>query len=174
MTPLQRKFLERLNARGVRFVVIGGQAMRWLGYNRQTFDLDLLVETAGEMAPRLLATLHDIGLAEDISPESLARPKVRIPIPSEQRKEIDVLTSLDGLEFDDVFARGSTVRAGALEARVASAPDLLTMKLTSEARIAGDLEAGNVPDQHRPTAEAALRRDRLDIAMLRLQLQTGA
>ncbi|MEP6821695.1 MAG: hypothetical protein ABI946_05025, partial [Chthoniobacterales bacterium] len=35
-----------LNARGARYLVCGGFAIRAAGYNRRTMDIDLLVDTA--------------------------------------------------------------------------------------------------------------------------------
>ena len=37
-----------LNARGARYIVIGGFAVRAAGYDRRTMDIDLLIEGGGK------------------------------------------------------------------------------------------------------------------------------
>lgn len=64
-----------LNARGVRYIVVGGFAIIEAGYIRATTDLDLLVDTtdlANEQATLdALATLPD-GIARELRPGEIA------------------------------------------------------------------------------------------------------
>jgi hypothetical protein len=55
-----RRLLSALNARDVRFVVIGGVAVGAHGYIRSTEDLDLVPEPSGENADRLARALRDL------------------------------------------------------------------------------------------------------------------
>lgn len=55
-----RTLLSALNARDVRFVVIGGVAVGAHGYIRSTEDLDLVPEPSGQNADRLARALRDL------------------------------------------------------------------------------------------------------------------
>lgn len=55
-----RALLSVLNARDVRFVVIGGVAVGAHGYIRSTEDLDLVPDPSGENADRLARALRDL------------------------------------------------------------------------------------------------------------------
>jgi hypothetical protein len=98
------EFVDACSARGVRFLVVGGYAVAAHGHPRMTKDLDVLVDPARDNADRLVAALGDFGfgsvglVAEDfIAPGEVVQlgyPPVRI----------DLLTSLDGVEFDAAYA----------------------------------------------------------------------
>lgn len=61
MTVLDlRELVSALNAREVRFVVIGGVAVGAHGYIRSTEDLDLVPEPSSENADRLARALRDL------------------------------------------------------------------------------------------------------------------
>ena len=52
-----------LNARGARYVVVGGFAIRASGYVRETMDIDLLVATDLENEARVFKSLTERGSA---------------------------------------------------------------------------------------------------------------
>lgn len=67
-----------LNARGARYVVVGGFAIIQAGYNRHTSDIDLLVDPSPENELALIAalgTLPDNAIAE-LQPGEIAREVV--------------------------------------------------------------------------------------------------
>lgn len=100
-----KEFLECLAAREVRFLVIGGYAVAAHGHPRYTGDLDLWIWTRAENAQSLLTALDDFGfgslglVADDFTEPGrvvqLGYPPVRI----------DLLTSIDGVEFEACFDR---------------------------------------------------------------------
>lgn len=100
-----KEFLECLAARDVRFLVVGGYAVAAHGHPRYTGDLDLWVWTGEENAESLLMALGDFGfgsvglVAADFTEPGrvvqLGYPPVRI----------DLLTSIDGVEFVACYDR---------------------------------------------------------------------
>lgn len=68
---LYEPLFEALNARGVRYVVVGGLAVVLHGYARLTVDVDLVIDPSAEESRRAVDTLADIGF----------RP--RLPVPME-------------------------------------------------------------------------------------------
>lgn len=100
-----REFIEYLNAREVRYLVVGGYAVAAHGLPRATKDFDVWVWIGPGNVERLLAALDDFGFgqvglaASDFdhadSVVQLGYPPVRI----------DILTSIDGVDFADAYPR---------------------------------------------------------------------
>ena len=100
-----REFIECLNARDVRYLVVGGYAVAAHGLPRATKDFDVWVWIDPGNADRLVAALDDFGFgqvgltASDFdhtdSVVQLGYPPLRI----------DILTSIDGVEFTDAYPR---------------------------------------------------------------------
>lgn len=62
-----RSLCRELNARGARYIVVGGFAIRAAGYVRRTVDIDLLMATDEDNEARVfdaLATLPDAAVRE--------------------------------------------------------------------------------------------------------------
>lgn len=55
-------FLESLNKNLVKYVIIGGHASIYHGVNRNTGDLDILIEPSVENGHKLLKALHSLKL----------------------------------------------------------------------------------------------------------------
>lgn len=98
-----REFIERLNAENVDYVIVGAHALAYHGHPRYTGDLDVLLRPSKGNAERVLSALDafgfdDIGIgAEDL----LALDQVIQLGVSPNR--IDLVVSLDGLTFDQVW-----------------------------------------------------------------------
>lgn len=103
LDPNFKEFVECLNAREVRYLIVGGYAVAFHGHPRYTKDLDVWLERTFENVRRLMQSLDDfgfgsVGLAEEdfLEPDQiiqLGNPPVRI----------DLLTSLSGVEFEACY-----------------------------------------------------------------------
>lgn len=103
IAPDFREFAASLNAREVRYLIVGGYAVAFHGHPRYTKDLDVWIERTEENAERLLQALADVGfghvgLDEDdfLTPDRLVQlgyPPLRI----------DLLTSVSGVEFEACY-----------------------------------------------------------------------
>jgi hypothetical protein len=121
------QFLQLLNRRGVRFLVVGGQA-RFAHFGVSTRDLDIWVDISVKSRPALDQSLiewkrkYPIHTLMDISHPVALRPKVQIKFPDAdvwfERRDgelveifvqdgIDVLTSIGDAEFDFYYERAS-------------------------------------------------------------------
>jgi hypothetical protein len=96
-----RQVVAEFLAAGVRFLVIGGRAVVFHGHTRLTHDLDLWLCPTKENVDQLAKAMGPLGyvLIPDIR-ERLSRPGAQLLL---QPWETDLLTSLAGLEFEDVF-----------------------------------------------------------------------
>lgn len=124
LTDKQNTFLSVLVSEQVEYVVFGGYAMRFHGREREAKDLDLLVGYEPLNAEKILLVLCRLGAANLVE----AQKKLRKPKGQIQWHDVELLTSIDGLEFNDVRERASETTIDNLMLRVASASDLLTSK----------------------------------------------
>ena len=123
-----REFLRLLNANRVDYLIVGGYAVGLHGYPRATVDLDVWVRAAPDNAERILHALRDFGFAVPalgarlfVDPRSIVRfgtPPFRI----------EVMTSIDGVEYDACRANATTFDIGGLAVPVISLADLKTNK----------------------------------------------
>lgn len=105
--PIQndfREFLRLLKVRHVDFVILGGYAVAFHGYVRNTQDLDILFRADDRGVRGVMAALQDFGFpAGTVTPEEIARPGniIRMGIPPVR---IELLNSVSGVTFDEVWA----------------------------------------------------------------------
>ena len=107
------ELFECLNARNVRFVVVGGHALAYHGRPRYTKDLDVFVEPTAENAERVLAALEDFGFGGlGLAISDFDKPG-RIVQLGVAPNRIDLLTSIDGVPFGEAWSGRVTGRFGA-------------------------------------------------------------
>jgi len=118
--------LRSLNARNVRFVVIGATAFPVHGYARATVDFDIFIEPTPDNAARVRQALADFGYdVSDVSEEDLLTKKVLI---RQYLVETDVHPFVKGATFGEVWAHHVEDRIGQTPAAFASLDDLIRMK----------------------------------------------
>ncbi len=100
-------FIAALNQNKVEYVLVGAFALAYLGFPRFTGDLDIWIKPSSSNAQALINALASFGLQslalteQDILSEDviqLGYPPVRI----------DILTTLDGLTADEIWASRQT------------------------------------------------------------------
>lgn len=128
-----REFIASLNAAEARYLVVGGYALAAHGLPRATGDLDVWVWTSPENASRVLDALDAFGFgAAGITATDVSSPGrvVQLGFPP---LRIDVLTSIDGVDFDDAWDRRIVVGVGSgVEAMVIGRDDLVANKAASD------------------------------------------
>lgn len=125
------EFLKSLNANEVEYLLVGGFAVAIHGYPRATADMDVWVAVASDNASRIVAALRQFGfdvpgLEPDLFlvPDQIIRMGVA-PI------RIEILTGIDGVEFDDCAARAIAYRVGDEQVPVIGLDDLKVNKTAS-------------------------------------------
>ena len=94
-----------LSAEGVEFLLVGGYALAVHGHARATGDLDLWVNPSAENAARTIRALRRFGAPlRGLTERDLSVPGTifQIGVPPWR---IDVLTSVEGLEFPRAWRR---------------------------------------------------------------------
>lgn len=134
-----RDLCRELNARGARYIVVGGFAIRAANYLRSTMDIDLIVATDAENEARVidaLATLPDHAARELAPGELMQYTVVRVA----DEIVVDLMQSAGGIDYAEA-AKDVVVREVDGVAIPFASPKLLwRMKVvTGRAKDAGDL-----------------------------------
>lgn len=120
------RLLRSLNARNVRYVIIGAAAFPVHGYARATLDVDFFIEPERGNAERTRDALAEFGYdVTDVSVEDLLSKKVLI---RQYRLQTDVHPFVKGATFDQVWANRVTGVLGETPTSFASLDDLIAMK----------------------------------------------
>lgn len=128
MNPDFRDILSAFSAAGVEYLVVGAYAMAAHGIPRATGDIDLWVRCGPENAAQILraltafgAPLHEIATADFLEPGIV----FQIGVPP---RRIDLLTAVDGLDFESAWADRIEVDLSGVTVPVLSRSDLITNK----------------------------------------------
>lgn len=131
--PDFEEFIAALNARGVRYLIIGAHAVAFHARPRATKDLDFLVDPTPTNAKRLRAALRDFfggtppGYADSdvLDPDAIIQLGVA-PV------RIDILSRMAGVEsFSKAWRRRVEGQFGSVETHYLSLDDLVAAKTAS-------------------------------------------
>lgn len=123
--------LAALSGEGARFLIVGGHAVMSFTEPRYTKDLDLWVRPDPENAERVFRALRAFGAPlRGVEPADFSRPGTtyQIGVPPNR---IDVLTSIDAVEFDDAWDGRVGLSYGGIEAAVPNVEILIRNKRAS-------------------------------------------
>lgn len=98
-----RDLLAAFNAHRVEYLVVGAHALAAHGHVRATKDLDVWIRADPKNAARAIEALRDFGAPlHDLTESDLSTPGVvfQIGVPP---LRIDVLTSIDGVTFEEAW-----------------------------------------------------------------------
>ncbi|MDT7604026.1 MAG: hypothetical protein QOF61_2023 [Acidobacteriota bacterium] len=117
--------LSWLERDGVRYVVVGGVAIQLHGYERETRDLDIVVDAAPAEAERATRSLISAGFAPTL-PLPLAMLTV-LTFLDRAGRSIDVFARYH-VPFDELCANSERVQIDGGSVRVASLADIIRAK----------------------------------------------
>lgn len=96
-------FISLLNKHQVKYVLVGGWAVIFEGYQRTTADMDIFVKAERENAQLVLEVIKEfVGSEIGFSIGDLTKENNVLMIGREPLR-IDLLTSISGLSFDEVY-----------------------------------------------------------------------
>jgi hypothetical protein len=145
-----KAFAELLNAEGVEYLVVGGYALAAHGHPRYTGDIDFWVRPSSDNVSRLLTVLQRFGFeslglkAADFGPDSV----IQLGQPP---RRIDLLTAIDGVEFDACWGRREHVTVDGVALAVIGLDDFATSKRSSgRLKDLADLESLGLAEGSQP------------------------
>jgi len=131
MNPDFRELLLAFNATNVKYLIVGAHALAVYGHVRATKDLDVWIKPASDNAEKVFAALTAFGASlsglsrDDLSSEGtvfqIGLPPIRI----------DLITTIDGVEFDDAWPERYQTMFGDVPTSVISRKHLITNKKTT-------------------------------------------
>ncbi len=128
MNPDFKDLLSAFNARGVEYLVVGAHALAAHGHIRATKDLGVWVRACRGNAVKVLRALAEFGAPlHDLSTDDLSGPGLLFQIGVEPLR-IDVITAIDGVDFDAAWPRRSIVKFGDVPVPVLAYQDLIENK----------------------------------------------
>ena len=97
------ELLKLLNKHKVKYCIIGAYAVAFYAKPRYTKDMDILVEPSPENSEKIVSALNDFGFESlKLSEEDFCR-KGRIIQLGYEPVRIDIITSIEGSRFKDVW-----------------------------------------------------------------------
>ena len=136
---------EALSGAAVRYVVVGGVAVVLHGHVRATVDLDLIIDLSPDEARKAVEALSGLGLRPSAPVDAMdfADPEVRerwieekgmqvfsLRDPADPFRTVDLFTR-SPIEFEELWSRSEIVDLAKQAVRVASIPDLISLKRTA-------------------------------------------
>ena len=115
----------------VKFLVVGAYAMGAYGYPRATGDFDIWVEASPENAKIVYKSLAEFGAPlEEINEQTFCELGVMFQIGVAPRR-IDIITKIDGVEFENAYLKKNQIRVGNLNVPFISKDNLIKNKLST-------------------------------------------
>lgn len=129
--PDWRDLFAALNDAGAEFLVVGAHALAAHGHVRATKDLDVWVRATSDNATRVHQALRAFGAPlDELQERDLATPDTVFQMGVAPLR-IDILTSIDGLTFDEAWPSRVATRYADQPICVLSREALIKNKLAS-------------------------------------------
>lgn len=123
-----KEMLQILLEEEVRFIVVGAYALGAHGFPRATGDIDIWIEPTADNAKKVVRSLTRFGAPLlDIGEKDFREEGVIFEIGVVPRR-IDILTAVDGVEFQSAYAGRMIIQIGELNVPVLSLQDLIKNK----------------------------------------------
>ena len=140
-----KEMLSLLLDNKVEFLLVGAYAMAAHGFPRATADIDIFVKPDSENASKLYKTLEEFGAPlENISSDDFAKPGIILQIGVAPRR-IDVITTIDGMTYNEASEGKEIVEIENLLIPVISRENLIINKM-STGREKDEIDARNLKD----------------------------
>jgi predicted nucleotidyltransferase len=118
-----------LNSHQVEYLLVGGYAVCYHGYYRNTGDMDLWIAVNPANAARMVQLIRAFGFdVPALSPE-LFLHKGRIIRMGVEPTRIEILTEISGCDFAECYRRRQRINLDGVDVDIISLPDLIHNKL---------------------------------------------
>ena len=136
-----KDFVELLNRNEVKYLLVGGYALSFYSRPKSTQDIDIFVEVSIDNANKILKVLNEFGLSSlNISLNDLTTKDraIQIGVPPIR---IDIMTSIEGIDFGDAYKNREVSEYGDIEnVSFISINDLIKNKNSGCKKDLNDLE----------------------------------
>jgi len=142
-----KEFAGLLNSTGVEYLVVGGYALAAHGHPRYTGDLDLWISPTEYNVGKLLDALNQFGFGElGLRADDFLTPGTIVQL-GYPPSRIDLLTAIDGVEFDPCYARRTVMNIAGVNLPIIGLEEFRANKRAAgRAKDLADLEALDDPE----------------------------
>jgi predicted nucleotidyltransferase len=126
-----RDFLKLLNSHCVEYLLIGGYAVCYHGYYRNTGDIDFWIALHPENAARMVRLIREFGFDVPELSENIFLQPGRIIRMGLEPVRIELLTEISGCKFKECYARRVQGILDGIPVNIISLPDLINNKIQS-------------------------------------------
>lgn len=126
-----RDFLKLLNSHRIEYLLIGGYAVCYHGYYRNTVDIDFWIAVSPRNAASMARLVREFGFDVPELSDELFLQKGRIIRMGREPMRIEILTEISGCEFSDCYTRRIDATLDGVPATIISLSDLIKNKLSS-------------------------------------------
>jgi hypothetical protein len=126
-----RDFIALLNRHDVHYLIIGSFAFSYYAEPRYTKDIDILIERSEDNAKKIIVSLKDFGFTDiSLTSKDFLESGQVIQLGIEPIR-IDILTSIKGMDFSEIWDNRIVGRYGDIEVFIISKQDLIRCKRAS-------------------------------------------
>lgn len=126
-----KEFLRLLNSKRIEYLVVGGYAVAYYGYPRATGDMDIWIGISEDNAHKIVEAFREFGVGSPELKDELFLSKGKNIRMGNPPLRIEVLTSIDGVEFADCRRNREIVQIEDVEICFISFDDLKKNKKAS-------------------------------------------
>lgn len=126
------EFLEAFNKNLVEYCIVGAYAVGYHAEPRTTKDIDVLVRSTKENAEKIVKAINDFGFGSlDIKIDDLTTKDTIIQLGYAPNR-IDIITSIAGVDFDEVWNNKENSKFGVVKAYFIGLNELIKSKESSK------------------------------------------
>jgi len=126
-----KELLQLLNSKKIEYLVVGGYAVALYGYPRATGDMDIWIAISKDNAHKTVEALKEFGFNTPQLKEELFLEKGKNIRMGNPPLRIEILTSIDGVEFTECYGNKKTVTIDDIDINFISLEDLKKNKKAS-------------------------------------------
>jgi hypothetical protein len=126
-----REFVELLNSRKIKYVLVGGHAVAYHGFPRFTGDVDFFIDASPENAALVASAVSDFGFAQlGLEGADFRGPETVVQL-GRPPNRIDILTSVTAVSFEEAWETRVETKLDGLPVWIISKDLLLRNKLAT-------------------------------------------
>jgi len=126
-----KELLQLLNSKKIEYLVVGGYAVALYGYPRATGDMDIWIAISKDNAHKTVEALKGFGFDTPQLKEEVFLEKEKNIRMGNPPLRIEILTSIDGVEFTECYGNKKTVTIDDIDINFISLEDLKKNKKAS-------------------------------------------
>ena len=124
-------FIELLERKNIKYLVVGGYAFTVLVFPRNTGDIDFFISNDIENAKKVLEAINEFGFGSiGLTVEDFMNPNMVVQLGFPPRR-IDIITEISGVNFDEAWSNRIRNNGLGIEANFIGLDEFVKNKLAS-------------------------------------------